>query len=55
MEAKLKGNINIRPPKSDAGSIEKLELLAKEDGRTLNNYIWRVLSAHIKRNKNKIK
>lgn len=31
------------------GGIEKLEFLAKLEGRSVNNYVWRILDKHIKR------
>jgi len=53
-EIKFKKNLNIRPKKSDEGSIEALSLLAELEGRSLNDYIMRLLKDHINRNKRKI-
>ena len=48
-------NLNIRPDKDNPDMIPSLRRLAKIDGRTVNNYVVRLLSAHIKRNIKKIK
>jgi len=48
-EKEFKKALNIRPDQANMGIIEKLETLSKLDERSLNNYIVRVLSAHVKK------
>ena len=46
----FKKTMTIRPPKDNVGLIESLEFLAELDGRTLNNYVVRLLHTHITAN-----
>ena len=51
----FKKNLNIRPDKKNTGIIEDLENLAQTEGRSLNNYVVRILARHIDQKKNKSK
>lgn len=44
--------MSLRPGLIHPGLIEELELLAKEDNRSLNNFTCNILSSHIKKIKN---
>lgn len=47
--------LGLRIPKSELGMIEDLEYLAQCEGRSVNNYVVRILSRHIDQKKNKVK
>lgn len=47
--------LGLRIPKSETGMIEDLEYLAQKEGRSVNNYVIRILCRHIDQKKNKVK
>lgn len=44
----MKDNFKFVETKATAGLVEHLDDLAREEGRSLNNYVGRVLTKHVK-------
>jgi len=44
----MRDNFKFVETKNSIGLVEQVEDLAKEDGRSLNNYVERVLQKHVK-------